>query len=175
MNYFLIPGLKHRRVKKIMPIVYLNKEQNTAFRKYAKTKRLSESKVIKKALMAYGVILTMPVKPKKQNKQVITVYYDIPRDNETLNIATTVCNTMGVDIKRVYCNRRHKQYTMAKHCLRYWLKQKTDYTLELIGLFTCQTDHSTVVHSIRTWSHMIETNSRYNDINDKIKNTIKSI
>ncbi len=178
MNYFHIPGLNRTEIKQqlkfknIMASISLNREDRLSLESYAKVNRLSSAKVIRKALMAYGVIETKLIKRKKPIKIIDTIYYDVPRDEIALNIATIVCKVMGVDIRGVYCNRRYKQYTMAKHCIRYWIRQETDYTLELVGLLTCKTDHSTVLHSVTTWGHMVETNKRYRTINDSIKSKL---
>ena len=68
-------------------------------------------------------------------------------------------------------SRRHR-VVLARHCACYFLREHTDMTLLEISMSFGNTDHSTVVHSIKTCKDLMDTDESYKDRVEQVKKLI---
>jgi chromosomal replication initiation ATPase DnaA len=68
-------------------------------------------------------------------------------------------------------SRRHR-VVLARHCASYYLREHTDMTLLEISMAFGNTDHSTVVHSIKTCKDLIDTDESYKEKVEQVKKLI---
>ena len=65
---------------------------------------------------------------------------------------------------------------MARHCLRYVLRHKLGKkSLEEIGVLSNFTDHSTIIHSLKTFSDMLETDKNTREIYNRVERQINKL
>lgn len=147
---------------------YLSIHQIAQLEEYSKYARENKARVIRKALIYYGIISKDLSKPKRAKTRIKTVFYDMPQDIRVLNIVNIVSKITKTDINNILSTKRHRRYSMPRHAVRYWLRKFYGFTLKESGIAICETDHATAHHSIKKWTHAIETEKMYNKYNNNI-------
>lgn len=88
-------------------------------------------------------------------------------------ITKVVCEHMKVDEKKIRDKTRKKEIAEARQISMYLSKMMTNSTLKMIGLHFGGRDHSTVIHAVTEIENQINTNSRFKDQVDEIKNKVE--
>jgi len=80
---------------------------------------------------------------------------------------------MKVDEKKIRDKTRKKEIAEARQISMYLSKMMTNSTLKMIGLHFGGRDHSTVIHAVTEIENQINTNSKFKDLVDEIKNKVE--
>ena len=88
-------------------------------------------------------------------------------------ITKVVCEHMKVDEKKIRDKTRKKEIAEARQISMYLSKMMTNSTLKMIGLHFGGRDHSTVIHAVTEIENQINTNSKFKDLVDEIKNKVE--
>ena len=75
-------------------------------------------------------------------------------------------------IKELSCRERVREIVELRNMYCY-LSKKMGYSLKTIGLVIGDRDHTTVIHNIRSYNNLMETNQTYREKYIKILNHIK--
>ena len=83
------------------------------------------------------------------------------------------CIAHGTTFEQINKVSRKREKVTVRHNIRYILRKYTSMTEKAVGLeFIYGTDHSTVIHSCKTWQDWIDTDKHLFAINNRIENEI---
>ncbi len=106
----------------------------------------------------------LPIKSKIQKRSVITPDY-------VLRIVSESCN---VTVEQILSKSRTTEISEARHIFCAIMKLELNYTYESIGQLTNKRDHSTAIHSVRTFKNRCETEEGYKEHSEMIINKLYS-
>lgn len=90
---------------------------------------------------------------------------------EATKIIETINGVFDTDCRE---KSRRKRVVFARHCASYFLRNYTRMTLEEIAESVGNTDHSTVVNSIKVFHALNDTDEEYNTKVKEIENILQS-
>lgn len=76
-------------------------------------------------------------------------------------IITIVCKYFNIPEKQIQKVTRKREIVVCRQIIMYFCKLYTKETLERIGLFCGDKDHSTVKHAIKVVNSLIDTDSKF--------------
>ena len=103
--------------------------------------------------------------------EVVSQFIKTSRRELTLDyIKSVVCETMGVEPALLESSSRRGEIVRARQVAMYFAKTLTqNYSLQQIGSYIAGRDHSTVIHSCKTISNLIDTDKKFKMRIDEIK------
>ena len=88
-------------------------------------------------------------------------------------IKTVVCQAMNVDVSSLESKSRKRDIVQARQVAMYFAKSLTkNYSLQHIGAHIAGRDHSTVLHSCKAVSNMMDTDRKFRSMVDEIRGKI---
>ena len=86
------------------------------------------------------------------------------------HIKHTVCQAMNIDMASLESKSRKRDIALARQVAMYFAKTLTqNYSLQHIGSQIAGRDHSTVLHSCKTVSNLMDTDRKFRSLVDEIK------
>lgn len=86
------------------------------------------------------------------------------------HIKQTVCQAMNIDMASLESKSRKRDIALARQVAMYFAKTLTqNYSLQHIGSQIAGRDHSTVLHSCKTVSNLMDTDRKFRSLVDEIK------
>ncbi|MBQ1276801.1 MAG: chromosomal replication initiator protein DnaA [Flavobacteriales bacterium] len=103
--------------------------------------------------------------------EVVSQFIKMNRRELTLDyIKTVVCEMMGVEPALLESASRRGEIVRARQVAMYFAKTLTqNYSLQQIGSYIAGRDHSTVIHSCKTVSNLLETDKKFKMRVDEIR------
>jgi hypothetical protein len=106
-----------------------------------------------------------------QNKLSTTDYFSVGRKKNIVNfdiILKNIIKYSGVSKKLLFSKTRKREIIQYRQLCHYYAKEKTLASLATIGECFGYKDHATVLNSCNTIKNLIETDSEFRKIHDKI-------
>jgi chromosomal replication initiation ATPase DnaA len=155
--------------------VNLSEFQKKELIKSANSRNISVAELIRMSLFEKQVISETPKENRKRrNTKINYNYWRVPIILS--NVAKIISHEFGVSVRDIYSDKRHREIVMARHCLRYVLRHKLGKkSLEEIGVLSNFTDHSTIIHSLKTFSDMLETDKNTREIYNRVERQINKL
>lgn len=91
--------------------------------------------------------------------------------NQTV-IADSIFKVMSVPFRDIEHKTRKKGIVDARKIYCYQMKSKLNWSLKEIGRSMGNRDHTTVIHSIKAYQDLYETDDIFRDVCDKIEDEI---
>ena len=83
------------------------------------------------------------------------------KDVTVMSVLQTVCTELGLPVDHVMSKGRQREKVMARQITSYILKRNTDYTTTYIGNELGGLDHTTIVHSSKVVSNVMDVDKNY--------------
>lgn len=91
------------------------------------------------------------------------------KDVTVMSVLQTVCRELGLPVDYVLSKGRQREKVMARQITSYILKRNTDYTTTYIGNELGGLDHTTIVHSSKVVSNVMEVDKGYSELVRRIE------
>lgn len=91
------------------------------------------------------------------------------KDVTVMSVLQTVCMELGLPVDYVLSKGRQREKVMARQITAYILKRNTDYTTTYIGNELGGLDHTTIVHSSKVVSNVMEVDKGYSELVRRIE------
>lgn len=95
------------------------------------------------------------------------------RIHSTEEIMNIICEECGTDIPQMRGRRRDRYIVEARQILSYVMVKKVRATLDYVGSYVLGgRDHTTIIHSIRKFEALYETDDAFREKADRIFNKL---
>jgi chromosomal replication initiator protein len=91
--------------------------------------------------------------------------------DEILDIVANNCNVKGEEIKS---QMRNGEIVEARHITCAIMRNEFDYSLKYIGKELGGRDHTTIIHSLRTFRNRMDVEEGYRELFEKIKKDVNN-
>ncbi len=98
----------------------------------------------------------------------------MPREVNLQRILSVVTERLNVKSSDVRGQRRHKSLVAARHACMFLARQMTPLSLEEIGGFFGNRDHSTVLHALKTVSQRVTQDEGYRDMLKEVERILRT-
>lgn len=91
------------------------------------------------------------------------------KDVTVMSVLQAVCRELGLPVDYVLSKGRQREKVMARQITAYILKRNTDYTTTYIGNELGGLDHTTIVHSSKVVSAVMDVDRGYAELVRRIE------
>lgn len=88
-------------------------------------------------------------------------------------IQQAVCQYFGIEEDLVRARTRKREVVQARQVAMYFSKQLTKHSLKTIGLKFGGRDHSTVIHGVQSVENQMETDPRFSEVIDELRQKLE--
>ena len=110
----------------------------------------------------------------QKKREEVVLYTDNPIWKEYQSNLNNACDILNISFGDLCTKSRKRELVMVRHCIMYYLRERTKHSLITIGHLFGGRDHSTVLHGIETHENLYGFDVLFTKVSDIVGAHIKT-